>query len=67
LDVRRLVPVATGDRPEPALIVNVKPATVSPASFLTWRRIDHSRTQRAVALAMFEYGDLPASLDADSR
>ena len=25
------------------------------------------RAQRAVALAMFEYGDLPAALDADTR
>ena len=26
-----------------------------------------TRAQRAVALAMFEYGDLPAALDADTR
>jgi hypothetical protein len=26
-----------------------------------------TRNQRAVALAMFEYGDLPAALDANTR
>ena len=29
--------------------------------------MDDRRAQRAVALAMFEYGDLPAALDADRR
>jgi hypothetical protein len=33
----------------------------------TWRRSAHRRAQRAVALAMFEYGDLPAALDAETR
>jgi hypothetical protein len=32
-----------------------------------WRRVDDRRAQRAVALAMFEYGDFPTALNADTR
>ena len=47
------------DRPHPLGQIHVDAPT--------WRRMDDRLVQRAVALAIFEYGDVPAALDADTR